>query len=349
MSTEAGRGYPGYTADVLTEQALEWLQTGPTKKPFFLYLSHKSVHYPVSSPRRGGTWAGTPRRTRSTIPKRWPTRKATTRRNLDWLRDRRYSIHGIDHMEDGQLLTRIRCRIRRSVPPLLRDAVQLGREPRPRAEVPEGRFGLEPQNTLVLYLGDNGFALGEHGFYDKRDAFEVSIRVPLLAYAPGLIPPGTKVNPMVQNIDLAPTILDACGVPTPDAAQDRRPLRSCRCCRDSKCRGEIMSCTNTTGSGTSPPRPPRWPSARTGTSSFSTTASGDGTGCRLADRPLGERHNLIDVPEHRTLVADLRKRLYDWLEKTDGMQIPLRREVGGKCDKRGPKAASQLKFHEESK
>jgi len=61
-----------------------------------------------------------------------------------------------------------------------------------------------------------------------------------------------------------------------------------------------------------------------------------------------ERDNLIDRPEHQGLVKKLRARLYDWLEKTDGMQIPLRREVGGKSDKRGPKATKEFKFHEDS-
>ena len=50
------------------------------------------------------------------------------------------------------------------------------------------------QDTVVLYMGDNGFALGEHGFYDKRDAFEESIRVPMLAYAPGRIGAGTAIQ-----------------------------------------------------------------------------------------------------------------------------------------------------------
>ena len=56
-------------------------------------------------------------------------------------------------------------------------------------------------------MGDNGFHLGEHGFYDKRDAFETSIRVPMLAWAPGLIAPGSHSEKMVQNIDVAPTAL----------------------------------------------------------------------------------------------------------------------------------------------
>jgi hypothetical protein len=49
------------------------------------------------------------------------------------------------------------------------------------------------------------------------------------------------------------------------------------------------------------------------------------------------------------LVADLRKRIYDWLEKTNGLQILLRREVGFKSDKRGPKAVEELKFYEQNR
>ena len=50
--------------------------------------------------------------------------------------------------------------------------------------------------------------MGEHGFYDKRAAFEPSIRIPMLVWAPGLIKPGTRVEPLVKNIDIAPTVLD---------------------------------------------------------------------------------------------------------------------------------------------
>ncbi len=62
-----------------------------------------------------------------------------------------------------------------------------------------------------------------------------------------------------------------------------------------------------------------------------------------------EMHNLIDRPEHKQLIANLKKRLYDWLDKTGGMQIPLRREVGGRSDKRGPKQVKQYKYYEQSK
>ena len=69
------------------------------------------------------------------------------------------------------------------------------------------RRGDLAKNTLIIYMGDNGFHLGEHGFYDKRDAFETSIRVPMLAWAPGLIEAGSHTDRMIQNIDIAPTAL----------------------------------------------------------------------------------------------------------------------------------------------
>ena len=75
------------------------------------------------------------------------------------------------------------------------------------------------ENTLViymgdngfLYMGDNGFLLGEHGLIDKRNAYEPSIRVPMLAWSPGFVEPGTTISSLIRNIDVAPTIFEATG------------------------------------------------------------------------------------------------------------------------------------------
>ena len=72
------------------------------------------------------------------------------------------------------------------------------------------------ENTLIMYMGDNGFQWGEHGLIDKRTAYEASIRVPLLGVCPQLWPPGTTVKEVVANIDIAPTILEAADLETPD-------------------------------------------------------------------------------------------------------------------------------------
>jgi len=68
------------------------------------------------------------------------------------------------------------------------------------------------ENTLIVYTSDQGFFLGENGWFDKRWMDEVSSRVPLVMQWLGHIPPGTSTSALVQNIDYAPTLLDAAGV-----------------------------------------------------------------------------------------------------------------------------------------
>lgn len=70
-------------------------------------------------------------------------------------------------------------------------------------------------NTAVMYTSDQGFFLGENGWFDKRFAYDVSMQVPLLMKWPGQIKTGTTINTMVQNIDYAPTILDIAGEKIP--------------------------------------------------------------------------------------------------------------------------------------
>jgi len=65
-------------------------------------------------------------------------------------------------------------------------------------------------------MSDNGVHFGDHGFVDKRSAYEESMKVPLLVYCPELIKPGTVVKEIVANIDIAGTILEAAGLKAPD-------------------------------------------------------------------------------------------------------------------------------------
>lgn len=67
------------------------------------------------------------------------------------------------------------------------------------------------KNTLVVYTSDQGFYLGERGWFDKRFMYEESLRIPLLMQWPGVITPGSRVEEMVQNLDFAPTFLDIAG------------------------------------------------------------------------------------------------------------------------------------------
>jgi arylsulfatase A-like enzyme len=67
-------------------------------------------------------------------------------------------------------------------------------------------------NTIVVYCADQGFYLGEHGWFDKRWAYEESMRMPLIIRWPGKVEAGSRCQAMVQNIDYAPTLLAAAGV-----------------------------------------------------------------------------------------------------------------------------------------
>ncbi len=77
------------------------------------------------------------------------------------------------------------------------------------------------ENTLVVYTSDQGFFLGEHGWYDKRFMYEESLRVPLLMRWPGVIRAGRIEQAMLLNVDLAPTFLDAAGARIPSSMHGR--------------------------------------------------------------------------------------------------------------------------------
>jgi arylsulfatase A-like enzyme len=79
----------------------------------------------------------------------------------------------------------------------------------------------EMDNTIVVYTSDQGFYLGEHGWFDKRFMYEESLRTPLVMQFPGHIAPGTRVTAPVQNVDYAPTFLDYAGLAPRDTVQGR--------------------------------------------------------------------------------------------------------------------------------
>ena len=85
------------------------------------------------------------------------------------------------------------------------------------------KTGLD-KNTLVCYSADQGFYMGEHGWFDKRFIYEESFRTPLLMKWPGKIKPGSVNADLVQNIDMAPTFLEMAGLKVPDEMQGKSIL-----------------------------------------------------------------------------------------------------------------------------
>jgi len=81
-------------------------------------------------------------------------------------------------------------------------------------------------NTLIIYTSDQGFFLGDHGWYDKRFMYEESLRMPFIVRFPREVAPGTVNDDIVLNLDFAPLFLDVAGVDIPDDMQGSnfRPL-----------------------------------------------------------------------------------------------------------------------------
>ncbi|HDS07798.1 MAG TPA: DUF4976 domain-containing protein [Bacteroides sp.] len=77
------------------------------------------------------------------------------------------------------------------------------------------------ENTLVVYTSDQGFYLGEHGWFDKRFIYDESFKTPLLVRWPGVTEPGSVSDEMVQNLDFAQTLLDAAGIEAPGDMQGK--------------------------------------------------------------------------------------------------------------------------------
>lgn len=195
----------GYITDELTDYAVDWLKTqNPSEKPFFLYLSHKAVHANFTpAERHEDTYLNSP------FEK--PASEANTPDNYDgkprWLRDQRNSWHGVDFPYHSELdVERYYKRYCESL---------LGVDDSIRRVLDQLKVMGIHDETLVIYMGDNGFMFGEHGLIDKRVAYETSIRVPMIMQCPDLFKGGTVVDQVVANIDVGPTIMEAAGLKTP--------------------------------------------------------------------------------------------------------------------------------------
>ncbi len=76
-------------------------------------------------------------------------------------------------------------------------------------------------DTIVIYSSDQGFFLGDHGWFDKRFMYEESIRMPFVLSYPRGVPAGQSLDRIVTNVDIAPTLLEAAGVAVPERMQGR--------------------------------------------------------------------------------------------------------------------------------
>lgn len=197
----------GYMTDILTDEAERFIEK--QSAPFCLYLSHKAVHSPFEpAPRHRDQYANE----RMPRPNSMWLRDDFSQGKPEWVRRRRATRHGVDGAI-GQILP-------------LEDLYKGYARSLSAIDDSVGRImdTLRRRNllndTLVVYMGDNGYLWGEHGLIDKRSMHEPSIRIPMLAHCPDLFGPGTR-SEYVLNQDIAPTFLEASGLTPPSSMHGR--------------------------------------------------------------------------------------------------------------------------------
>jgi len=203
----------GYVTDVITRMATDWLDQ-QEDGPFMLYVSHKAVHAGfIPAPRHRDAFSDLK------IPA--PDSMAHTPENYfrkpKWVLAQRNSWHGVDDMYFK----------RTSFEPFIRDyhRTMLAVDDGVGAIVAKLKEKGLYASTLLVFTSDNGFLHGEHGLIDKRCMYEPSIRIPMIMTCPELFEAGREMEQMVLNVDVAPTFLEAAGLPAPESMQGRSFFR----------------------------------------------------------------------------------------------------------------------------
>jgi len=199
----------GYYTTRVTDLAIDWLRR-PRQKPFMMILGHKAPHTPnVPEPKYAHAL--------DRFDIQYPASAFQLADKPDWVQQRIATWHGIYGPLWG-----FRKQFPDSCPEGVKDFAAFVRAYAATTMSVDDSVGRlyetlhatgQLDNTLIIFAGDNGFFLGEHGMMDKRAMQEPSIRIPMLVRYPALARPGTVVNRMVLNMDLAPSILDICGAP----------------------------------------------------------------------------------------------------------------------------------------
>jgi N-acetylglucosamine-6-sulfatase len=310
----------GYITTELTDYAIDWLkQQKPDEKPFFMYLSHKAVHANFTPEEKYED-------SFKDLPFQRPESEDTTAGDLDkprWLRDQRNSWHGVDfpyHSElDIERYYKRYCETLRSVDD------SIGRVLRQLKDM-----GIHDE-TLVIYMGDNGFMFGEHGLIDKRVAYETSMRVPMLAQCPALIKPGTVLEQMIANIDVGPTIMEAMGLQTPPHMDGRSFLPLLR--------GESIPWRDRFlyvyyWEKNFPQTPTTFALRTPGAKYITYYGLWDSDEFYDLGTDPEESRNLINDPSRRKEIGRMEDELYRMMGGLGGMEIPLNQPKGGFNDKR---------------
>lgn len=253
QTPEGRRVIPGYVTDVVTDEALAWVDSRDKNRPFLLMLQHKAPHREwMPSAKHVAKYEGTKFEEPETLFDDYRHRSdaaadATMRVGDDMrpMEDMKLWPKGAQYTEQQLKLMDPATREAWTAAYAKENAAYMANPPKGDdktrwnyqrylrdymaciASVDDnvGRVldYLEEQgladNTIVVYSSDQGFYLGEHGWYDKRFMYEQSFRTPLLVRWPGVTKPGSVEKRMVSNLDFAETFLDIAGVEVPSDMQ----------------------------------------------------------------------------------------------------------------------------------
>jgi arylsulfatase A-like enzyme len=246
----------GYVTDIITEKCLKWLkETKGSGKPFMLMMHHKAPHRewqpgPEELKKYKGMNFPEPQTLfddyagMGTAEKSQDMTISKTMRieeDLKLYKDRsRLKATGLNRLSPEQLAAWDTV-----YNPVIREFYKMGLTGKDLVRYKYNRYlqdylaciagvdksvgkildylketGLD-KNTVIIYTSDQGFYLGEHGWFDKRWMFEESFRTPLLIHWPRVTKPGSVNNDMVSNIDIPETFLDMAGAKVPEDMQGR--------------------------------------------------------------------------------------------------------------------------------
>lgn len=311
----------GYITTLLTRYAVEWLEQQTDRdKPFFLYLSHKAVHGPFTpEPKYKGSLAKVP----FSLPKSAERHTDNYANRPRWLLDQRNSWHGMDFpLHTGSTVEKFYksyCEALRSVDDSV-GAVMAQLK----------KMGIHDE-TLVIYMGDNGYMFGEHGLIDKRVAYETSSRVPMLMQCPDLFQGGSVVEEVVANIDIAPTVMQTMGLQKP-AHMDGQSFIPLARGQKVPWRDYFLYCYYWEQNY---PQTPTHFSLR-GDQYKYTTYYGVWDTDELFDiqaDPM-EQKNLLHDPKFTKIKTQMQNRLYEMMDELGGMTIPMNPPRGRQQNKR---------------
>lgn len=320
----------GYITDELTDYALDWLKTLPTQQPFFLYLSHKAVHSEFQPATRH---RGVYQNAKFEYPPTMAASGEMAQGRPMWVQNQRNSWHGVDFPYHSDL--DIAEYYKRYGETLMAVDESIARVRKALDE--RGQL----DSTLIIYMGDNGFAFGEHGLIDKRTAYEESMKVPLLARCPELFRGGQTVKQTVANIDIMPTVLAASGVAAPDELDGMSWLPLVQG-KPVNWRDEVLYEYYWERNFPQTPTMHALRGSRYKFIRYQGVWDIDEL-YDLQEDPL-ESRNLISDQRHQQVAGEMRTRLFDVLERTHGMDIPLQRDRGSQSNLRNPDKGKAAQF-----